>query len=425
MIDLKELRKDPEAFRARLRGKRYSVPDFDRLVALDGEYRELLTEVERLRGERNETTKAIQGATPATRPALVEKGKGLKVELASKEARLAEVEPERDRLWLLVPNPPHESAATGGGEEANRVERNVGTPGEFPGGAKDHLDLAVPHGWIDLERGAKVAGSRFGYLHGALVHLELALVTWATRRLEEKGFKATIPPVLVRESAMRGTGFFPAEAFEIYKVEGEDHYLVGTAEVPLAGLHMEEILAADRLPLRYSGFSTCFRKEAGAAGKDTRGIFRVHQFDKLEMFSFTEPDKSWEEHELLLSIEEGIMASLGIPYRVVNVCDGDLGAPAAKKYDLEGWFPGQGRYRELTSCSNCTDFQARRLQARCQTEGEKPRLVHTLNGTAVAVGRTLIAILENHQAEDGSISVPEVLRPFMPAGMHRLGGSKA
>jgi len=247
------------------------------------------------------------------------------------------------------------------------------------------------------------------------VRLEFALIQYALSKLAANGFVPVVPPVIVRERAMFGTGFFPADEFEIYRLEGEDAYLIGTSEVPLAALHDGEILDGDSLPMRYAGFSTCFRKEAGSYGKDTRGMFRVHQFDKVEMFSFCHPDKSWEEHEFLLSMEEEILSGLGLPYRVVNIAAGDLGAPAAKKYDLEAWFPGQGRYRELTSCSNCTDFQSRRLEIRFR-QGKSTKLVHTLNGTAVAIGRTLIAIMENFQQPDGSIAIPDVLKPLMFPG---------
>ena len=266
-------------------------------------------------------------------------------------------------------------------------------------------------GLIDMESAARASGSRFAYLKGELVMLELALVQFALQKLAGMGFTPVVPPVLVREEPLYWTGFLPTDRAQIYEIPSDGLHLVGTSEVSLAALHADEILAADDLPLRYAGFSTCFRREAGAAGKDTRGIFRVHQFDKVEMFEFVHPDRSGEEHELLLSIEEEILQELGIPYRVVNVAAGDLGASAAKKYDCEAWLPGQGRYRELTSCSNTTDYQARRLKTRFRPEGGgSPQPVHTLNGTAVAVGRTLIALMENFQRADGSIEVPEPLR---------------
>jgi seryl-tRNA synthetase len=271
-----------------------------------------------------------------------------------------------------------------------------------------------------MERGARTSGSRFAYLKGDLVFLQFALVQFALGKLASKGFRPVVVPVLVRDEAMYGTGFFPTDMQQVYRVEADGLNLVGTSEVPLAALHMDEILDEADLPVRYVGYSSCFRREAGAAGKDTRGIFRVHQFDKVEMFSFCAPDKSREEHDFMRSIEEELLQDLVLPYRAVNIAAGDLGAPAAKKYDLEAWLPTQGRYREVTSCSNCTDYQARRLKVRAKGD-KSPYLVHTLNGTVVALGRTMIAIMENYQTEDGTVRVPAVLRPFMPAGMEVIG----
>jgi seryl-tRNA synthetase len=288
------------------------------------------------------------------------------------------------------------------------VVREVGEAG---GAGRDHLELLGE--LVDLEAGARVAGSRFAYLKGPLVLLELALVRWAMELLDGRGFTPVVPPVLVREEALFGTGFLPDTEQQIYRVPDDDLYLVGTSEVPLASLHAGEIMGYDELPRRYAGFSPCFRREAGAAGKDTRGIFRVHQFDKVEMFSFVRPEESLEEHERLLAIQEELLQALEIPYRVVNIAVGDLGASASKKYDLEAWLPGQERHRELTSTSNTTDYQARRLDVRYRpAEGKGPRHVHTLNGTAVAVGRTIIAIVENHQQQDGSVQVPRVLHSY-------------
>jgi seryl-tRNA synthetase len=288
--------------------------------------------------------------------------------------------------------------------------------GEAGAKGRDHLELA---GWrIDMEHAAKMSGSRFAYLRGDLVLLELALVRFAFERLGAEGFEPVVPPVLVRERALFGTGFLPDTEQQIYRLADDELYLIGTSEVALASLHADEILAADSLPRRYAGFSSCFRREAGAAGKDTRGIFRVHQFDKVEMFSFVEPSESGAEHERLLAIEESICSELGIPYRVVAIAVDDLGASAAKKYDIEAWLPGQGRYRELTSCSNTTDFQARRLDVRYRPASQgRPAHVHTLNGTAVAVGRTIIALLENGQQDDGSVVLPEVLVPYGAPGV--------
>jgi seryl-tRNA synthetase len=313
------------------------------------------------------------------------------------------VRKERDSELAALPNLPAPDAPD---EEV--VLREVGEAGAT---GRDHLELAGPR--IDIERAARLSGSRFAYLRGELVFLEFALVQYALEKLSAQGFEPVIPPVLVRERALYGTGFLPDTEQQIYTLPDDDLYLVGTAEVPLASLHAEEILPADAIPRRYAGFSSCFRREAGAAGKDTRGIFRVHQFDKVEMFCFVEPDQSDEEHERLLAIEETILQDLEIPYRVVAIAVDDLGASAAKKYDCEAWLPGQGRYRELTSCSNTTAYQARRLDIRYRGADGKPAHVHTLNGTAVAVGRTIIALLENGQREDGSVVLPA---PLVRAG---------
>jgi seryl-tRNA synthetase len=289
----------------------------------------------------------------------------------------------------------------------------VGERPQFDFEPLDHLDLAHRHGWIDMEAAAETSGSRFAYLFGDLVMLELALVRFAVELIRAEGFQPTVPPVLVRERALFGTGIFPGEREMIYEVPKDELFLVGTSEVSLASLHADQIMEASELPKRYGGISTCFRREAGAAGRDTRGIFRVHQFDKIEMFSFVEPSASEEEHERLLAIQERILSALEIPYRVVDIAVGDLGAPAARKFDCEAWIPSQERYREVTSCSNTTDFQARRLSARYRAaQGESPEPVHTLNGTAVAVGRTLIALLENGQRGDGAVDLPPALQEF-------------
>src|SRR3954449_9510979 len=323
---------------------------------------------------------------------------------ALRASERAEVDEQLDRTLSTLPNLPLDSSPV---EE--EVVREWGEPGKT---GRDHLDLLG--GLVDMESGAKLSGSRFAYLRGPLVLLELALVRWAMELLSGHGFEPIIPPVLVREESLYGTGFLPDTEQQIYRVADDDLYLVGTSEVALASIHRDEILdGPDALPRRYAGFSSCFRREAGAAGKDTRGLFRVHQFDKVEMFAFVSPDESEDEHERILAIEEEIMQALAIPYRVVNIAAWDLGASAAKKYDVEAWLPGQERYRELTSCSNTTDYQARRLNARYRaSEGGGPRFVHTLNGTAVAVGRTIIAVVENGQRDDGTIVIPEVLQPY-------------
>ena len=298
-------------------------------------------------------------------------------------------------------------------EEDAVTLREVGEPPSFDFEPRDHLEIGTALDLIDMEAGARVSGSRFAYLKGDLVLLELALVRYAIELVRGEGHEPVVPPVLVREEALVGTGFLPGDRDQIYEVPKDELFLVGTSEVPLAGLHADQILDAADLPLRYAGFSTCFRREAGAAGRDTRGIFRVHQFDKVEMFSFVEPSRSAEEHERLLAIEERILTELEIPYRVVSVAAGDLGAPAAKKYDCEAWIPSQERYRELTSCSNTTDYQARRLSCRYRSaDGESTKAVHTLNGTAIAVGRTMIALIENRQDRDGGFTLPNILHSY-------------
>jgi seryl-tRNA synthetase len=368
----------------------------DRVLELDERWRALTTELEELRAEQNQANKSRVGApTPEQREqlaALAARGRGLSDQETAVRA-------ERDAALAALPNLPADDAPA-----QDTVLKEVG---ECAPSGRDHLELAGPR--IDMERGARLSGSRFAYLRGELVMLELALVRFAMEKLSGLGFEPVIPPVLVREQALYGTGMLPDTEQQIYSLPDDDLYLVGTSEVALASLHRDEILTAAELPLRYAGFSSCFRREAGAAGKDTRGIFRVHQFDKVEMFCFVEPPEAGEEHERLLGIEESIMRELEIPYRVVAIAVDDLGPPAAMKYDVEAWLPGQGRYRELTSCSNTTDYQARRLDIRYRPEGGRPETLCTLNGTAVAVGRTIIALLENGQQPDGSVILPRAL----------------
>jgi len=344
---------------------------------------------------------------------LRESSSKVKAELKELEPQLAELKEKEDELLGSLPNLPDPEAPDGMTEEDAEVLREVGEQPDFGFEPLDHLELAQKHGWIEMEAAAEASGSRFAYLLGDLVMLEFALVRYAMETIRAEGFEPVIPPVLVREQALFGTGFLPGEREMIYEVPRDELFLIGTSEVSLASLHAGKILAADELPKRYGGFSTCFRREAGAAGKDTRGIFRLHQFDKVEMFSFVLPGESREEHERILAIQEKILGALEIPYRVVDVPVGDLGASAARKFDCEAWIPSQGRYREVTSCSSTTDYQARRLNCRYRpAEGETPEAVHTLNGTAVAVGRTLIALLENGQTEDGGTQIPGVLQEF-------------
>ncbi|MDP9232784.1 MAG: serine--tRNA ligase [Actinomycetota bacterium] len=399
MIDLRAARADPEGFRAAL-ARKGAAEAFDELLVADERWRELETRASDLRSQ----TKTKGKPTPEQ----LEQLRGLKAELQRVEAAHEEAAQARHELLDRVPNPPDPSVPDGFTEEDAIELRRVGEPPSFSFEPRDHLDLAAEHGWIDLERAARVSGARFAYRVGEVALLELALYRFALDRLVGKGFVPILPPVLVREEAMYGTGFLPTDEVNIYKIERDELYLTGTSEVALASFHMGEEL--DELPRRYAGYSTNFRRESGAAGKDTRGMFRVHQFDKVEMFIFAEPAHSAEEHDALLALEEELVQELGLPYRVVNVAAGDLGASAAKKYDIEAWFPGQQRYREITSTSNTTDYQARRLGIRFRRDG-KLEPVHTLNGTAMTA-RWLIALLENFQDEGGAISVPEVLTSF-------------
>ena len=406
MLDLKQIRRDPDGVRAALaRRGPHAAATVDELLQLDERRRSLLPALEELRATQNTASERIAAAKRAGEDAstAIEAMKGVSTRAKEMQAEVAAVDEQLQAALTRIPNPPAASAA-----DADEVVREVGEAGAT---GRDHLELLA--GWVDMETGAKVSGSRFTYLRGPLVLLEFALVRWAMEVLMGKGFEPAITPVLVREEALYGTGFLPDTEQQIYHLPEDGLYLAGTSEVPLAGLHGGEIVDEADLPLRYAGFSTCFRREAGAAGKDTRGIFRVHQFDKVEMYAYVRPEDSEAEHERLLGIEEEMLQALGIPYRVVNIAVDDLGASAAKKYDLEAWLPGQGRFRELTSCSNTTDFQARRLDARLRPAGGGgTRHLHTLNGTAVAVGRTIIALAENHQRDDGSVAIPEVLQGF-------------
>ena len=411
MLDLKLIRSDPERVKAAL-ARRGAAEQVDELLALDARRRELLPRIEGAQAERKTISKQIgeakqRGEEAGEQMAAVAE---LKQEIESGKAELEQVDADLQRVATALPNLPDPDAPEGMTEEDAVVLREEGERPSFDFEPRDHLEIGSELDLIDMEAGARVSGSRFAYIKGDLVLLELALVRFALDLVREEGHEPVVPPVLVREEALIGTGFLPGDRDQIYEVPKDELFLVGTSEVPLAALHADEILAAEQLPIRYAGFSPCFRREAGAGGRDTRGIFRVHQFDKVEMFSFVEPSKSAEEHERLLAIEERILAELEIPYRVVNVAAGDLGAPAAKKYDCEAWIPSQGRYRELTSCSNTTDYQARRLACRYRpNEDEAPEPVHTLNGTAVAVGRTMIALIENRQERDGGFTLPTIV----------------
>jgi seryl-tRNA synthetase len=414
VIDLRAARADAAAFRSALARKGdEAARTFDELMAADARWLSLVPRVDELRGRTK-----LKGKPS---PEQLEELKQVKVDLKRVEDELAAAERARRELLDRVPNPPDVSAPDGMTEDDAEEIKRVGEPPAFDFPVQDHVDLAQVYGWIDLERAARVSGSRFVYRMGDVALLELALYRFALDRLVQKGFVPVLPPVLVREEAMYGTGFLPTDEVNIYSVERDGLYLVGTSEVSLAALHLGEILDGGDLPLRYAGYSTCFRREAGAAGKDTRGMFRVHQFDKVEMFVFTTPEASRDEHDRLLAIEEELVQELDLPYRVVNIAAGDLGASAAKKYDIEAWFPGQERWREITSTSNTTDFQARRLEIRYRRTDGNLEFVHTLNGTAVTA-RAMIALMENFQDEGGSIAVPRPLWEFRaPERLGRVG----
>jgi seryl-tRNA synthetase len=394
VIDAKAARNDPDAYRAAL-ARKGAAEAFDAWLAADERWRKLVPEVDDLRSRQK-----LRGRPT---PEQVNELKQIKEELRQTEEQLAAAAAERDAALEALPNPPHPDVPDGEREDDAVELRRWGEPPKLDH-PRDHLEL----GRFEMERAARLSGSRFGFVVGDSALLEQAIFRLAISRLVEGGFTLMRPPVLVREAAMYGTGFFPTEKSNIYGIPSDDLYLTGTSEVALAGFHMDEILDAGSLPLYYAGYSTCFRREAGAAGKDTHGMFRVHQFDKVEMFVYCRPEESWEEHERMLAIEEDLVQTVGLPYRVVDVAAGDLGAPAARKYDIEAWFPSQGRYREITSCSNTTDFQARRLQIRYRPNGGL-QPVHTLNGTA-ATDRWLLAVLENFQRADGSVEIPAALR---------------
>ncbi len=410
MLDLKLIRSDPERIKAAL-ARRGAEESVDELLALDQRRRELLPEIEGTRAERKRASERIGKAKKAGEDAAteIEAVRELKVGLERLERELEQVEARRDEIAAHLPNLPDPSSPDGFTEEDAELLHKVGTVPEFDFPVRDHLELAGR--MIEMEAAGRVSGARFAYLMGDLVMLEFALVRYALEELRGHGHEPVVPPVLVREEALFGTGFLPGDRDQIYELPRDELFLAGTSEVPLASLHADQILEADDLPVRYAGFSSCFRREAGAAGRDTHGIFRVHQFDKVEMFSFVKPEDAAAEHERILGIEESILTGLGLPFRVVNVAAGDLGGSAAKKYDCEAWIPSHGRYRELTSCSNTTDFQARRLGCRYRPEpNASPEFLNTLNGTAIAVGRTIIALLEIHQRADGTVRVPDVLQ---------------
>ena len=410
MLDTAILKNDIESLELNLERRNLDI-DLKELTALDELRRELRFEAEKLRSEQKTLGKQIASADEKTKNELLDQASQMSEKVKDLFEKVDLADKNFMDIWIKIPNLISTTSPDGTSDKENSEIkkfgeiRNINNP-------KDHLEIAESLGLIDVQKASEVSGSRFSYLFGDLVKIEFNLVLWAMQQLSDKGFKPTIPPVLVRENALYGTGFFPDDAEQVYEIPNDDLYLVGTSEVPLAALHSNEILDTATLPIRYAGFSTCFRREAGTYGKDTTGIFRVHQFDKVEMFSFCDPEKSEEEHKFILSVEEELLQALEIPYRVVDVCAGDLGSSASKKYDIEAWIPSQQAYREVTSCSNTTDFQARRLNIRGKADGET-NVLHTLNGTAIAVGRILIALIENNQTKDGKVefsdSVAEII----------------
>jgi len=403
VIDLKAARQNPDAFRAAL-ARRGAAQDFDELLAADASWREYTERAESLRAEQKRSSKG----KPSPDELAALKDLSARIEAALRQQ--ADAALRRDAILARIPNLPDETAADGMDEEDAEVIKTVGEPPTFDFTPKDHLELGSERGWIDMARGARLSGSRFAYRIGDVAVTEMALYQYVLHKLRTKGFMTVLPPVLAGERAMYGTGFLPTEESNLYRLEKDDLYLTGTSEVALAGIHSDERLEEDQLPAKYAGFTTNFRREAGAAGKDTKGMFRVHQFDKVEMYVFCVPEESRDIHEQLLANEEEIAQELGLPYQVMNISVGDLGAPAAKKYDIEAWFPTQQRYREITSCSNTTDYQARRLNIKFRRDSNL-EFVHTLNGTG-ATARALLSIMENFQDEGGKVAVPSVLQQF-------------
>ena len=421
MIDVNLLRTNPEIAKDSQRRRGIEVSLVDKVLEADKKWRTLKGELDELRAERNKLGEEIgklkkKGENPVD---ILNRVSILSGKIKKQEEELAELEQKRDKLLLEIPNILHETVPQGKDEGENVEIKKVGKPTKFPFQPKDHIDLGLNLDLFDVERAAKTSGARFYFLKNEAVLLELALVQYAMDFLVKKqGFTPIIVPDLVKERSMYGVGMLPPSPNEIYKIENEDLYLVLTSEHAIAGMHMDETFKPDDLPKRYAGFSTCFRTEAGAHGRDTKGIFRVHQFDKVEMFIFSKPEDSWKEHEKLLKNAEELVKGLELPYRIMNICTGDIGVVAAKKYDIDAWMPGQKAYREIISCSNCTDFQARRLNIRI-LRNNKTEIAHTLNSTALAIGRTIVAILENYQNKDGSITVPKVLQKY--TGFKKIG----
>jgi seryl-tRNA synthetase len=414
MIDIKFLRENPDVVRASQKGRGENVDLVDQILAIDEVKRAAVSEFETLRQEQNVLSKSVGAAKGDEKTALLENAKALADKVKAADTKRSAIEEEAKQLLLQLSNLLDTDAPIGGEEDFVTIE-HIGTPRDFAKDGfepKDHVELGKLLGAIDTERGAKVAGSRSYYLTGVGALLEFALVNYAIQSALKNGFTPVIPPVLVNPAAMEGTGFLGQAAENVYRIEKDDVYLVGTSEVPLAAMHMDEILPADKLPIRYAGYSSCFRREAGTYGKDTRGIIRVHQFDKVEMFTFCKPEDAKAEHARLLQWEKDFLTAMEIPFRVIDVASGDLGSSATRKFDIEAWVPTQGAYREVTSTSNCTEFQARRLNIRYK-DSEGTKALATLNGTLVAIPRMIVAILENHQNADGTVNVPAALQPFL------------
>ena len=411
MIDIKFLRENPDVVRASQKARGEDVLIVEKVLAADEVRKSTLDQFETLRAEQNLLSKSVASAKGEEKAVLLESAKTLAAKVKEADAKRAQAELEAKAFIMQISNVLDPQAPIGKEEDFVVIE-NVGKPREFDFQPKDHVELGKLLGAIDTERGAKVAGSRSYYLTGAGAMLEFALVNYAITSANKAGFTPVIPPVLVNSAAMEGTGFLGQAAENVYHLEKDDVYLVGTSEVPLAAMYMDEVLPAEKLPLRYVGYSTCFRREAGTYGKDTRGIIRVHQFDKVEMFSFCHPDQAKEEHQRLLQWEKDFLNAMEIPYRVIDVASGDLGSSANRKFDIEAWIPTQDAYREVTSTSNCTEFQARRLNIRFK-EADATKVVATLNGTLVAIPRMVVAILENHQNADGTVNIPAALQPFL------------
>jgi seryl-tRNA synthetase len=421
MIDIKFIRENPDAVRASQKGRGEDTSIVDQLLAIDETRRTAITEFETLRAEQNTLSKSVGAAKGEEKSALLENAKELANKVKAADTKRAEIEAQADAIAMQLSNILDPDAPIGGEADFVVIE-HIGTPRDFTKDGfepKDHVELGKLLGAIDTERGAKVAGSRSYYLTGVGALLEFALVNYAISSATKSGFIPVIPPVLVNPAAMEGTGFLGQAAENVYHLERDEVYLVGTSEVPLAAMHMDEILPVEKLPLRYAGYSTCFRREAGTYGKDTRGIIRVHQFDKVEMFSFCKPEEAKEEHKRLLQWEKDFLNAMEIPYRVIDVASGDLGSSANRKFDIEAWIPTQGTYREVTSTSNCTEFQARRLNIRYK-DSDGTKAIATLNGTLVAIPRMIVAILENHQNADGSVNVPKALQPFLGTSRFEL-----